>query len=166
MCLGQTLAGALMEIFDDHWGQIGDLTRSITRSELQTYWVSLIAVPPVKVFYVHKGNLSRIGTDMQLLTGEYPTSREWFLRLANHPCQVDGFVYPSRHDNSRQNFALLRRSNLLPAVADVSLTGSADAHDPKIAEANGKILYGPPLLLANHPELDSALKTLMVAKLP
>jgi hypothetical protein len=42
---GESLAGAMLEVFDDHWGPIGSPNRTITQSELDTWWVSLIALP-------------------------------------------------------------------------------------------------------------------------
>lgn len=41
--LGETLSGVLMEIFDDMWGPVGDVTRSLTATQLREWWVSLAA---------------------------------------------------------------------------------------------------------------------------
>jgi hypothetical protein len=119
----------------------------------------------VRLFYAQGGNLSRIGTDMQLLTGNYAVAREWFLRLANHPVQISGFVYPSRHDRSRKNIALIRRSILL-AEFEPTLIGPAADHPKHLAKLRGKLLYGPALRLADHVELEDSLKELQVARLP
>ena len=166
VCIGDSLAGVLMEIFDDHWGPVGSIERSISHSELQTYWVTLVAIPTVKLFYAHKGNLSKIGTDAQLIAGDHAIAREWALRLASHPIHIGGIRYPSRHDTGRQNIALIQRAELLPYELDLSLTGAAKVHASNFAQARGHIIYGPEILLANHPELNTSLKELQVARLP
>jgi hypothetical protein len=83
--VGQTLAGVLMEVFDDMWGPVNSATRSLTQAQLREWWVTLVAVPSVKMFDARWPNLSRIGTDEQLLAGDHTLSRAWALSLAVHP---------------------------------------------------------------------------------
>lgn len=153
-----------MEIFDDLWGPVGSIERSISSSTLHTMWVSLVAIPLVTVFLAQKGNLSKIGTDIQLIAGEHAVAREWSLRLAQHPASIGGIQYPSRHDTSRINLALYSRPNLFPSKLDRNLKNQAISHPKTMAKAH--ILYGPPVLLAKHPELDQCLQELQVARLP
>ena len=45
--LAEDLAGAMMEVFDDRWGPVGSLGRSVTRQELKEWWVTLVNVPSI-----------------------------------------------------------------------------------------------------------------------
>jgi hypothetical protein len=40
--VANTLAGALMEIFDDPWGAVGTLGRTLTRHEMKEWWVTRV----------------------------------------------------------------------------------------------------------------------------
>src|SRR5260221_3790135 len=75
--VGETLSGVLMEVFDDLWGPVESITRSLSRTQLQEWYVTLVSILSVTLFEAHKGNLSRIGTDLQLLAGDHALSREW-----------------------------------------------------------------------------------------
>jgi len=61
-CVGETLAGVLLEVFDDSWGDVNSPTRSLTRTQLDQWWLTLVAVPSVNIFLAHGINLSKIGT--------------------------------------------------------------------------------------------------------
>jgi hypothetical protein len=164
--LGGTLAGVLMELFDDRWGPLGDHSRSLTRTELGQWWVTLVATPAVTVFEASGPNLSKIGTDLQLLSGDHATAREWALRIMSHPAGVGGILYGSRHDHMQQNLALFNRAGLLPCLPDASLLPPAAPHGPGPAKAVGQLVRGPAVRLRNHPELKAVLQSLEVAILP
>jgi hypothetical protein len=153
-----------MEIFDDHWGPVGSIERSISNSTLQSFWVSLVAIPLVTVFLAHSGYLSKIGTDIQLISGKHAIAREWSLRFAQHPALIGGIEYPSRHDTDRLNIALYSKPNLFPPTLNTKLIYKAIVYPKNMTKRH--ILYGPPVLLADHPELESSLKILQVARLP
>ncbi len=164
--LGSTLVGALMEIFDDRWGPLGDHSRSLTRSELEQWWVTLVDVPPVMVFDAHGQNLSKIGTDLQVVSGNHQISRSWALRMMRHPAKVGGIVYPSRHDATQRNLALFKRPGLTPPSFDATLQPPAARHGTGPAMAARTLVLGPATLLRDHPELNIALQELEVAILP
>ncbi len=164
--VGETLSGVLMEVFDDMWGPVGSITRSLTRAQLQEWWVTLVAVPLVTLFEAHKGNLSRIGTDLQLLTGDYAVSREWALNLVRHPHKVDGIYYPSRHDNGRSNLAIFRQRTLPKEQYDAALLAPSTSHVGRVLDDKGPMKYGPSVLLRDHPELQTSLIELEVAIIP
>jgi hypothetical protein len=164
--LGETLSGAMMEVFDDLWGPAGDPSRSLTRTQLHEWFVTLISVPEATLFEARKGNLSRIGTDMQLVTGDHTEARDWALRLMHHPADIDGIRFPSRHDSDRLNLALFKRAHFLPEQPETSLTPPASAYGMAAARASGPLHYGPSVLLAKHPELIPSLQELDVAVLP
>lgn len=164
--VGETLAGVMLEIFDDSWGMVNTLSRSITRTQLQEWWVTLVAVPPVNLFAARRTNLSKIGTDLQLLTGDHATAREWALAFARHPYKIDGIYYPSRHDAERHNLAIFKQRHWPPEQPDATLTGPASAHASRVINSAGPIAHGPAVLLRDHPELIRALTELEVAILP
>lgn len=109
MCVGTSLAGALMEKFDDSWGPSGDPSRSLTEMQLNEIWETLIYLPDVELFDATGGNPSKIGVDGQIATGEYTITREWALLMMRHPDAIDGILFPSRHDLQRRNIALFER---------------------------------------------------------
>jgi hypothetical protein len=164
--VGETLSGVLMEIFDDRWGPVGDITRSLTETELRDWHVTLIALPTVTVFLAQDSNLSKIGTDFQLISGDHVTSREWALRLIRHPARIEGIFYPSRHNTRCCNIALFRTRRCLPERQEKSLVGSKNPHSPDLAVKGGKLVYGPPIRLGEHPELPGILADLEIAILP
>lgn len=161
-----TLGGALMEVFDGRWGAVGTSGRSLTQMELREWWVSLVNLPAVSVFDATGGNLSKLGTDAQLLSGDYTVSRQWALRLMAHPHQPGGILFPSRHDPSRSNLALFHRPGLLPAHYDAALTFTEIQGWKKAGAHRGHMVHGPAVRLAMHPELDGELCELEVSLLP
>jgi hypothetical protein len=165
-CLARTLAGALMEVFDDHWGPIGTLGRSVSEQQLRDTFESLIYVSDVEVFDTSGPYLSWIGADAQLLSGDYAITRRWALRLMRHPHQIGGIVYPSRHDLSRENVALFEgRPFKVPNVDPDLKAGRYASWKPRPSDLPG-LIHGPPESLSTHPELITALVELKVARLP
>ena len=72
--------------------------------------------------------------------------------------------YPSRHDNDRFNVALFKRPHLLEQIEDADLL-PANVKRWKRKSRRG-LVYGPPVLLKEHPETESTLRELKVATLP
>lgn len=164
--VGETLVGVLLEIFDDSWGSLNSSSRSLTKTQLQEWWVTLVAVPLITVFAARKLNLSKIGTDLQMLSGDHATSREWALALARHPLKIDGIYYTSRHDSDRFNLAIFNQRAWPPEQFDASLAGPAAMHRSRVINPAGPLVYGPSVLLRDHPELMFAMAELEVAILP
>lgn len=164
--LAAELAGALMEAFDDRWGPVGSLGRSVTRQELNEWWVTLVDVPLIEMFDATGRNLSKLGTDAQLLTGDYPTTQLWARRLMDHPQQVGGILYRSRHDPTRLDVALFQRPGLLPARFDAQLDPAGALKWTRQPIDGMTLVHGPAILLAQHPDLPAALSELAVAVLP
>jgi hypothetical protein len=164
--LGASLAGAMLEIFDDHWGPVGSPNRTITQSELDTWWVTLIAVPETVVLETAGSSLSKIGTDMQLLSGDHASAREWALRLSAHPATVGGIAYVSRHDHTRGNLALFQRPHLLPIAFDAALLRGAAKTWQRAARHGSGLVHGPAVNLRDHADLMDALSELEVGLAP
>jgi len=168
MCVGESLGGAMLEKFDDQWGPVDpeDNSRTVTEQELRETWETLVYLPQVGLFDATAGNPGKIGVDAQLITGEYAITRLWALRMMSHPDQIDGILFPSRHDLSRRNIALFERSHFLPPRRDPNLSlANLATWSPKPADAN-HLIFGPEQLLHDHLELLPTLIELEVAKLP
>ncbi len=166
LCLAVTFSGALMELFDDHWGPVGSIGRSVTNQQLHDTWASRVNLPPVVLFDATGANLSKIGTDGQLLTGKYTTSRRWVGRIMRHPAGIDGILYRSRHDAARLNVALFGRSSFLPAVHDLTLLADPSLVWKRKTAHGGGLIYGPAMRLDAHPRLTPSLIELQVARIP
>jgi hypothetical protein len=164
--VANTLAGALMEIFDDRWGAVGTLGRTLTRHEMKQWWVTRVNLPEVELFDATGANLSKLGTDAQLTTGQYTITREWALRLMTHPATIDGIYYSSRHDLQQRNIALFQRPRFLPVWFDITLNTSGPNDWNRTIALGDKLVHGPASLLENHPELFDLLRDLEVAVLP
>lgn len=101
-----------------------------------------------------------------MLSGDHAPAREWALRLSLHPVQIDGILYPSRHDPSRENVALFGRDWFQPGAFDAEVGASA-GFKWRRAKRHGKaLIHGPPVRLDSHPAFFKALKELEVALLP
>ncbi len=166
LCIGQTLVGAMMEVFDDHWGPVGSIGRSVTEAQLRQTWVTRVSLPLVKIFDATGANLSKIGTDAQLLTGRYGTTRKWAARMMAHQDQIAGVLYRSRHDLDRINVALFQRNAFLPAVLDPGLRPFAPNGWKRNSSHGSALVHSEALRLRDHPELADGLRELQVARLP
>jgi len=164
--LAQSLQGALMEIFDDRWGAVGDPGRSITLRELREWRVTIMNPPKVKLFDATGQNLSKIGTDGQLLTGDYSVTREWAKRLMMHPHAIDGIRFRSRHDLDLINIALFDRAGRFPPLLDVGLHESSKGKWKRSSPHGSALVHGPSIELRSHPAVNEALVRLQVAVLP
>jgi len=111
-------------------------------------------------------NLSKIGTDAQLLTGDYQTSREWALRLMEHPAEIGGILYSSRHDPKRRNVALFERAGLLPCVLNKRIGPSTASTWKRTIKHGGALIHGSARMLQKHPDCAESFLELEVALLP
>ncbi len=164
--LGDSLAGAVLETFGDRLEPAGSLGRALSKPLLGEWFVSLISVPEVMPVAASGTNLSKLGVDLQLVTGEHAVAREWALRFMEHPAHAAGIWHPSRHDDTRRNLALFQRSGLLPAQEEAALVGSAANLTAFARRESGPLLYGPPVRLLDHPDLMAALVELEIAIVP
>ena len=155
-----------MEVFDDHWGPVGTLGRSVTEQQLQDTFESLIYLSDVEVFVADGPHLSFIGADAQLLSGDYAVTRRWALRLMRHPLRIGGIAFPSRHDPHRENVVLFEgRPFKVPHVDPDLKPGKHASWNPRPSDLPG-LIHGPHESLSTHPELRAALVELKVARLP
>jgi len=102
--------GAFIETF----GQLGDTTvalpRSITTITLAARSLSeLRAQRPLRLADLTGNGLAKIGADSRLFSGPWEAAQPWSRAIFEHPSQVDGIFYRSRHDPSRKSAAIFDR---------------------------------------------------------
>ncbi len=75
---------------------------------------------PLKLVNLTGEGLRAMGADSRLITGgDYEISRQWSRAIYEHPTDVDGILYRSRTDPSRQSVAVFERaSERLQIVAE------------------------------------------------
>ena len=56
------------------------------------------------------------GLDSRLSSGDYRIAQHWSEAIYQHPDNVDGIIYPSRHDPKQQAVALFDRAETLLSV--------------------------------------------------
>jgi hypothetical protein len=167
LCLGRSLAGVLMEIFDDKWGAVNTGDRVLTETRLNQWWVTRVWVPKIVVLPLSGMNLSKIGTDAQLFAGLHATARQWALSIMRHPAKVDGMCYPSRHNEQLLNLAVFNRPRMAAWELNPALTAELPLHpDESIISDLSKPAHGLPIQLKSHPEFNAALAVLQVALVP
>jgi hypothetical protein len=96
--LAQQPAGAFIETF----GQLvttPECPRRITSQELSTRALcELVARRPVRLVDLTGEGLARIGADARIFAGDHQDAQLWSKAIHEHPFEVDGLLYPSRHD--------------------------------------------------------------------
>lgn len=164
--VGESLAGALLEVRNDRWGAENSLSRTLTERELESLSVTLIDLPEVALLDATGRNLARLGTDSQLFSGVHEIARLWAERIMNHTHPVDGILYRSRHDPALLNVAVFGLPRLRSAqYCDQLIRGKWASWQRQPSHGEG-IVYGPSIPLKNHPDLAQALDELHVGILP
>jgi hypothetical protein len=104
--LGETVEVAFIECFGRQLG-----AKFVSREFLRTRNLFTIeSVRSLKLVNLFGKNLARLGSDSRLTSGDnYEISRWWAEAIYNHPLQVDGIRYFSRHDNTRLCCGLFER---------------------------------------------------------
>jgi hypothetical protein len=64
---------------------------------------------PLSLADVTGSGLVKLGADARLSSGSYAVARQWAQAIHNHPQQVDGIRYRSRHDDGRYCFGIFDR---------------------------------------------------------
>jgi hypothetical protein len=64
----------------------------------------------LKIVDVWGANLSKLGLDSRISSGDYDVSRAWAKAIYQHPQKVDGICYHSRHDDTEICCGLFERT--------------------------------------------------------
>lgn len=106
MYVAQNPAGAFIETFGANPGM-----RVISNDELSLRSISTLRNRRSLGLVDFTGpGLAKLGADARLCTGDYPLAQRWALALYQHPVQVDGIYYRSRHDFSQFCAAIFDRT--------------------------------------------------------
>lgn len=113
---------AFIETFGSETG-----VRLVAEAELKQRSISAIAVANrLRVVDLTGDGLAKIGADNRLCDGAYAISQTWSLAIWNHPEQVDGILYRSRHDPARFGAAIYDRPNIQQRLSVTSTVGCYD----------------------------------------
>ena len=85
-------------------------------------------------------SLVKLGADARLVSGSYLMARQWSQAIWNHPMQVDGLRYHSRHDDMRICCGLFDR--VKPHLSENNLGNLVDAHPVLLSEILANYDYG------------------------
>jgi RES domain len=93
------------------------------------------------VFADLTGNgLVKIGADARLSSGSYAVARQWAEAIHDHPQQVDGIRYRSRHDDERYCYGIFDRC--ANDLQENNLGNLLEANPRLLAEILGCYDYG------------------------
>jgi hypothetical protein len=93
---GQNERGAFIETFGRNLG-----IRTVSQIALQQRNLfEITSDRPMKIVDIWGANLSKLGMDSRISSGDYEVSRAWANAIYQHPQKVDGICYHSRHDDT------------------------------------------------------------------
>jgi hypothetical protein len=107
--LAQQPAGAFIESF----GQLvttAEFPRRITSQELSRKALCELAPSrPVRLVDLTGNGLARVGADARIFAGDRQDAQVWSKAIHDHPSNVDGLLYPMRHDPKQLAAAIFDR---------------------------------------------------------
>lgn len=108
--LGSTLDCCLVEALEVEV-DAATLGASITRQTLSQYYAA-VAVPRRDLVLARLADhgLNHLRIDPRVSSGDDDVARTWSKAIHDHPGQLDGILYPSRHPNSPYCVALFDRA--------------------------------------------------------
>ena len=104
--LGKTIEAAFIETFGRELG-----VRFVSHEFVKTRNLFTVKSDrPLELVKLYGAGLAKLGVDSDLSSGrDYELSRSWCEAIYNHPQQVDGIYYLSRHDNTQLCCGLFER---------------------------------------------------------
>lgn len=84
--------------------------------------------------------LVKLGADARLASGSYLMARKWAQAIWQHPQQVDGIRYHSRHDDTRLCWGLFDKSRSV--LQEENLGNLVERHPALLAEILAHYDYG------------------------
>ena len=84
---------------------------------------------PLVIVDIWGVNLTKLGVDARVSSGSYKISRAWARAIYEHPQQVDGICYHSRHDDTEICCGLFERTATI--LTEVNLGNLIDSN-PKL----------------------------------
>jgi hypothetical protein len=103
---GQNERGAFIETFGRNLG-----IRTVSQIALQQRNLfEITSDRPLKIVDIWGANLSKLGIDSRISSGDYEVSRAWAKAIYQHPQKVDGICYHSRHEDTEICCGLFERT--------------------------------------------------------
>lgn len=95
---------------------------------------------PLVLIDLTGSGLVKLGADARLASGPYLKARQWSQAIWEHPQQVDGLKYHSRHDDVRIYYGLFNRAQ--PCLSGNNLGNLVDSHSILLSEILAHYDYG------------------------
>jgi RES domain len=122
MYVAQNPEGAFIETFGANTG-----IHVIANDELSLRSISYLrSLGPLKLVDLTGPGLAKLGADARLCTGDYQLAQRWALALWQHPEQIDGIYYRSRHDPAQFCAAIFDRNSELWEIEQTMRCASAE----------------------------------------
>lgn len=122
---GQNQRGAFIETFGRTLG-----VRTVSGTALQQRNLfKITSNRPLVIVDIWGVNLTKLGVDARVSSGSYRVSRAWAKAIYEHPQQVDGICYHSRHDDTEICCGLFERTATI--LTEVNLGNLIDSN-PKL----------------------------------
>ena len=122
---GQNQRGAFIETFGRTLG-----VRTVSGTALQQRNLfKITSNRPLVIVDIWGVNLTKLGVDARVSSGSYRVSRAWAKAIYEHPQQVDGICYHSRHDDTEICCGLFERTATI--LTEVNLRNLIDSN-PKL----------------------------------
>ncbi len=87
---------------------------------------------PLRIIDLWGANLSKMGMDARISSGNYEIARAWAEAIYNHPQKVDGISYHSRHDDTEICCGLFDRTATI--LKETNTGNLLDCHEKLLAE--------------------------------
>ncbi len=124
----QNEGGAFIETFGRTLG-----IKTVSQTALQQRNLFTITSDrPLIIVDIWGVNLTKLGVDARLSSGDYQISRAWAQAIYNHPQKVDGICYHSRHDDPEICCGLFERTATI--LKEINLGNLTENHPKLLAK--------------------------------
>lgn len=134
--VSEAIEGAFIECFGRNLG-----IKAVAEADIKTRNLfEITSKHSLKLVDLLGSGLVKIGADARITSGSYTVSRAWVEAIYNHPQQVDGIRYYSRHDNNLVCCGLFQRTK--EVLTEKNTFNLVDNHLTKLGEILNYYEYG------------------------
>jgi RES domain len=134
--VGEDSYAAFIESYGRVHGAIGVAAADLKQRNL----FAISSDRPLILADLTGSGLVKLGADARLTSGSYLISRTWAKAIWEHPMQVDGLRYRSRHDDDRFCCGIFNRAN--SCLSEQNLGNLVDSNSLLLAEILATYDYG------------------------